>query len=419
MVAVARTGVEHERRMHRGCASSARGVVILVYRLGISAPGRLRRLSMPSILLILASGCTTGLGPRAVRTERPDYNRQIIRSNDAELLLNLVRLRYNDSIFFTSVGGIVAQYAYDASLNAGGTAGGGNPAGATFGTALDYGEKPTITYTPLTGEETAARLLAPISIDSIMLFQQAGWSADRLLLLTVQRVNDVFNAPTAGGPTPARKPDFEAFAELAERMERLREARLEGVNWVQKQPEAEAPGPGQNKPETKAPGRELRFWIHQPADPRSPLAADVAAVRRALDLEPGRDEFTITEFPYRRQPSEVGVDSRSLLGVLYFLSQSVEVPAEDVQAGLVTVTEDALGQPFDWSRITRKIMTIHSQEKQPDNAYVAVQHRGWWFYIADDDHTSKATWSFLSILFALQSASAQGKAPLLTLPIGK
>jgi hypothetical protein len=393
--------------------------MIPVFCLGLSARGLPRRLATPTVLLVLASGCATGLGPKTVRTERPDYNRQIIRSNDGELLLNLVRLRYNDSIFFTSVGGIVAQYVYDATLNAGGTAGGGNPASATFGTAFDYGEKPTITYTPLVGEEAAARLLAPISIDSIMLFQQAGWSADRLLLLTVQRVNDVFNAPTAGGPTPARKPDFEAFADLAERMERLREARLEGVNWVQKKPETEPPAPGQNKPETKAPGRELRFWIHQPANPGSPLAADVAAVRRALDLEPGRDEFTLTEFPYKRQPSEVAVDSRSLLGVLYFLSQSVEVPAEDVQAGLVTVTEDALGQPFDWSRITRKIMTIHSQRKRPDNAYVAVQHRGWWFYIADDDQTSKATWSFLSILSALQSASAQGKAPLLTLPIGK
>src|SRR5262245_56982700 len=312
--------------------------------IGSQSPRRRRHLSMPGVLLVLASGCATGFGPKAVRSERPDYNRQIIRSNDAELLLNLVRLRYNDSIFFTSVGGIVAQYAYDATLNVGGTAGGGNPAGATFGTAFDYGEKPTITYTPLTGADVAARLLAPISIDSIMLFQQAGWSAARLLLLTVQRVNDVVNAPTAGGPTPARKPDFEAFAELAERMERLREARLEGVNWVQKKPEAEPSAPGKNKPETTAPGRELRFWIHEPADPLSPLAADVAAVRRALALEPRSDELQITELMYRRQSSEVGVDSRSLLGVLYFLSQSVEVPAEDVQAGLVTVTEDALGQ---------------------------------------------------------------------------
>jgi hypothetical protein len=361
---------------------------------------------MSSVLFMLASGCATGLGPKAVRSERPDYNRQIVRSNDAELLLNLVRLRYNDSMLFLGTGGVVAQYSYDASLNAGGQAGGGTGS-ATVGTGLAYGEKPTITYTPLTGEEFAARLLAPIPLDSIMLFEQGGWSADRLLLLTVQRVNDVFNAPTAGGPTPSRKPDYEAFADLAERLERLREAGLMGVNWEQKEHE------------TDVPGRNPRFWIHRPANPRSPLGAEVEAVRRALGLEPGRDEFVITSFPYGRQPSEIGLRCRSLLGVLYFLSQSVEVPAQDVQAGLVTVTEDTLGQPFDWSRITRKVMTIHSQQSRPENAYVAVQHRGSWFYIADDDHMSKATWGLLNILFALQSASAQGKSPLLTLPIGK
>ena len=180
-----------------------------------------------------------------------------------------------------------------------------------------------------------------------------------------------------------------------------------GLNWEQKEHE------------TDVPGRNPRFWIHRPADPRSPLAADVAAVRRVLDLEPGRDEFVVTSFPYRRKPSEIGLRCRSLLGVLYFLSQSVEVPAQDVQAGLVAVTEDDLGRPFDWSRVTRKVMTIHSQQNRPDNAYIAVKHRDSWFYIADDDHTSKATWGLLNILFALQSASAQGKSPLLTLPIGR
>src|SRR5215467_10694005 len=272
-------------------------------------PLLLRSLSMPCVLLVLGGGCATGLGPQAVRSERPDYNRQIVRSNDAELLLNLVRLRYNDSMLFLGVGGVVAQYAYDASLNAGGTAGGGNGS-ATLGTVLAYGEKPTITYTPLTGEEFAARLLAPIPLDSVMLFEQGGWSADRLLLLTVQRVNDVFNAPTAGGPTPSRKPDYEAFTDLAERLERLREAGLMGLNWEQKEHE------------TDVPGRNPRVWIHQPANPRSPLAADVAAVRRILGLEPGRNEFMLTSFPYNRQPSEIGMRCRSLLGMLYFLSQS-------------------------------------------------------------------------------------------------
>ena len=68
-----------------------------------------------------------GLRPEGRPQRAPDYNRQILRSTDAELLLNIVRLRYDESTLFFTVGGVVAQYSYDASLNAGRTAGGGNP----------------------------------------------------------------------------------------------------------------------------------------------------------------------------------------------------------------------------------------------------------------------------------------------------
>jgi hypothetical protein len=359
------------------------------------------------LLALLASGCATGLGPQALRGERPDYNQQIVRSADGEMLLNLVRLRYNDSPLFLELGGVVAQYGYDASLTAAGQINGTGPSGASVGTGLAYSEKPTITYTPLQGEEFATRMLAPIPLDFVMLFEQSGWSAERLLLVAVQRVNDVFNAPTAGGPTPDRQPDYEAFADLAERLERLRLAGLIGLNWEMKEHE------------TDPPGRNPHFWIRSPADSSSPLEGDVVAVRHYLDLEPGRADFQLTAFPFRRQPSEVGLRCRSLLGVLYFLSQSVEVPPEDVQAGLVTVTEDDRGRPFDWSQITGKVMAIHSQKERPRNASVAVQHRGWWFYIADDDQRSKVTFGLLNILFSLQSASGKGKSPLLTLGVGK
>jgi hypothetical protein len=372
-----------------------------------------RTILIPSLLALLASACATGLGPRALRSERPDYNQQIVRSGDAELLLNLVRLRYNESPLFLELGAVVAQYGYDASLNATGQINATDstvaqlPSGATVGAALGYSEKPTVTYTPLSGEDFATRMLSPIPLDSIMLFEQSGWSAERLLLVAVQRVNDVFNAHTAGGPTPQQKPDYEAFADLAERIQRLRLAGLIDLNWEMKEHE------------TQPPGRNPRFLLREPADRSSPLAADVAAVRRELDLQPGRDDFTLTAFPFKRQPTEVGVRCRSLLGVLYFLSQSVEPPAWDVRAGLVTVTKDDNGQPFDWSRVTSKVMTIHSRKERPRDAYIAVQHRGWWFYIADDDQSSKTTFSLLNILFSLQAATGKGKTPLLTLPIGK
>jgi hypothetical protein len=239
-----------------------------------------------------------------------------------------------------------------------------------------------------------------------MLFTQSGWSAERLLLVTIQRINDVFNAPTATGPTPEHEPDYEAFAHLADRFHRLQLAGLIGLNWEMKEHEKDPPG------------RNPHFWVRQPANLKSHLAADVAAVRRDLDLAPGRDDFQLTAFPFERQRTEVGMRCRSLLGVLYFLSQSVELPAPDVQAGLATVTLDDHGRPFDWSKVTGRVMTIHSQKERPEKAYVAVRYRGSWFYIADDDPRSKATFSLLNILFSLQAATGKNESPLLTLPVG-
>ena len=368
---------------------------------------RIRDLAKTAVLaLVTTSGCFAGVGPEAIRIERPDYNRQIASSADRELLLNLVRLRYNESPLFLELGAVVTQYAYTASLSASGHFENGASAG-NASTGLGYSESPTVTYAPLVGEEFATRMLSPISLDAMMLFEQSGWSAERLLLVAVQRMNDVFNAPTAGGPAPDHVPDYEAFAELAERLQRLRLGGLFGLNWEMREHEKQPPG------------RDSRFWVRRPSDPRSPLAADVAAVRRLLALKPGKDEFTLTAFPFERRPTEVGVRCRSLLGVLYFLSTSVETPAPDVEAGLVTVTKDDQGRPFDWSRVTAKVMTVHSQREPPHGAYLAVQHRDWWFYIADDDQSSKATFSLLNILFSLQSAGGKGRSPLLTLPIGK
>ena len=323
------------------------------------------------------------------------------------MLLNLVRLRYNDSPLFLELGTVVAQYNYNASLNASGNVDGVGTGNATFGTGLGYSESPTITYTPLKGEDFATRMLTPLPLNSLMFFSQNGWSENRLMRLAVQRLNDVYNAPTASGPTPEAAPDYAAFADLAEHMHRLQLAGLVGLNWEEKEHEKDPPG------------HNPRFWIHAPADPRSPLAADVAAVRRALALEPGRDEFKLTAFPFGRKPTEVGLRCRSLLGMLYFLSASVEPPPEHVAAGLVTVTRDEAGRPFDWSKATDGIMAVHSQRDRPTRASVAVRHRGWWFYVADDDQSSKKTFGLLNILFSLQSVSPKGGAPVLTLPVGQ
>ena len=51
----------------------------------------------------------------------------------------------------------------------------GSGSGGTVG--LGYQEQPTITYSPLIGQQFAQRMLTPIPLESIMLFEQGGWSA--------------------------------------------------------------------------------------------------------------------------------------------------------------------------------------------------------------------------------------------------
>ena len=136
-------------------------------------------------------------------------------------------------------------------------------------------------------------------------------------------------------------------------------------------------------------------------------------------MAPDKDDFLVIAFPFKRESTEVGIRCRSLLGVLYFLSESIHPPAPDVEAGRVTVTRDDDGEPFDWSKVTGRIMAIYSQKDPPKAAYVAVQHRGWWFYISDDDQSSKATFSLVNILFSLQAQTGKGRSPLLTLPVGR
>ena len=343
-------------------------------------PARLATTAWLALLAVVLAGCATGIGPRAVRSERPDYNQEIVRSGDEQLLLNLVRLRYNDTPLFLELGTVVAQRNIGTALTASGnvTPGAGGES-ANFGTGITYSESPTVTYTPLSGDEFATRMLTPIPMDSIMLFNQSGWGAERLLLVTVQRVNNVFNAATATGPTPETRPDYEAFHELAERLNRLHLAGLTGLNWEMRETEKEPPG------------RNPVFWVRSPPDPNGPLAEDVAVVRRLLELDPGQEEFRLTAFPFNRQPGDVGMRCRSLLGVLCFLACAVEVPPAHLESGVATVTRDEQGQRFDWTKVTGKVMAIHSQPGRPSDASVAVKHRGWWFYIRDDDHCSKAT----------------------------
>ena len=69
-------------------------------------------------LILIVSGCAS-LGARTMRGERVLLNTALQQTNDEQLLLNLVRLRYRDTPAFLQVSSISSQIAFEAGIDGG------------------------------------------------------------------------------------------------------------------------------------------------------------------------------------------------------------------------------------------------------------------------------------------------------------
>jgi hypothetical protein len=109
----------------------------------------------------------------------------------------------------------------------------------------------------------------------------------------------------------------------------------------------------------------------------------------------------------------LAVQTRSVAEILHSVAASIEVPGEHVKEGLAEARWDPPG-------VHRPILRILSSRNSPRQANVAVQQRGWWYYVDDTDLASKRAFLLIQMLFLTRlSEAARGVqgAPLLTIPV--
>lgn len=70
------------------------------------------------LLSVIVSGCAS-IGPDSVQRDRIDYVEAISNSSKDQLLLNIVRLRYDDTPVFIDVSSVVSGYAIGGQVQAG------------------------------------------------------------------------------------------------------------------------------------------------------------------------------------------------------------------------------------------------------------------------------------------------------------
>jgi hypothetical protein len=259
-----------------------------------------------------------------------------------------------------------------------------------------------VTYTPLTGEAFVRQMLTPIPIETLILLFQAGWPIDTVFRLVVQEINDLENASPASGPTPEREPIFMKFLDAAFILGDLQKRRV--IEW----------GTGEKEEDM------AKMYIRSDLSPEEDQS--VTRLKTLLNIKHPREGIEKYQVSYGicfTDSSTLNVVTRSMTDILFYVSQAVDVPADHKKKNLITITRKPDGTPFDWGQLHREQIKIRSSKEEPENAYIAVQYRGYWFYLEDSDLDSKSTFLLLEILGDLQAGTTPSAAPVLTLPVSR
>jgi hypothetical protein len=351
-------------------------------------------------IMLLITSCAQ-LGPDLVKAGRNDYNIVLQQTEDEEVILNLVRVRYGDRPLFFDVSSVSTSFTWSQNAAASGTLleyGGTELARNSLSVRgdLQYTERPTITYTPLGGKDFVKSVLTPADLDTLILLSNSGWSIERLLRLMANRMNGLPNAPRASGPTPSDPPTYKKFGRAARLMRQLQKKGMLRLGYQQIEDKAIP---------VMVIDEEARFF------------KETRILKDLLGLAIEKDTFIIDVRGDRPLPESLGIDLRSLLGTFFFASHGVKVPENDLEMGRAMTTKDKSGKPFDWSLVVGDLVSIRSQTKKPDNAQVAINYRGSWFYINDSDLNTKYSFLLLDQLAALLGGKVEKAGPLLTLPV--
>jgi hypothetical protein len=361
----------------------------------MNLPGlRINALLLAVVGLSIVSGCRS-IGPATVARDRYDYSSSISESWKRQTLLNIVKLRYLDPPIFVDVGQIVAGYSLETSVNAGGqisSAAAIQGNSALFGGQIRFIDRPTVTYTPLTGNKFVKALMTPLVPESVFFMIQSGWPADGVLMASVASLNGLKNQETSvTGVTPP-DPDFLRVLEL------LRNIQRTGAVSLRVQQDA-------SKKQTSL----LTFRSTQVSED---TLAEIRELRRLLRLNPDSTDFSLVFGGNAANDREVAVITRSLLHIMSTMAAQVEVPAEDVAQGRATV-----GIPLDMDGAQAgRLVRIHSSSGKPESASVAVAYRDVWFWIDDRDLRTKRAFAFMLMLFTLADTGEKESLPLITIP---
>ncbi|MGO4332641.1 hypothetical protein AB4Z48_34460 [Cupriavidus sp. 2TAF22] len=341
----------------------------------------------------LLAGCGS-IGPTTIVADRFDYSAAIADSWKQQTLLNIVKLRYMDLPVFVDVASVVSGYSLQTGVSMNSTVSSANTVQGNFvsaGVQGVYTDRPTITYTPATGQRFVQGLMVPIEPRNIFFMLQSGYAADFLLSMTVESLNGVRNRSTVAGAMREADPAFLRAIAL------LRDVQGAGAF-------------GMRVEDSKSKGSTAVVLFRR--DGVTPdIEEKMTEIRRLLRMPLTRQEFILRYSPARGADDELAVNSRSMLQIMSAFSSYLDVPEEHIR--------DHSALPAVAPGTTERqqgALRIHSGKERPAEPYAAVRYRGYWFWVEQGDLTTKRALAAIMLFFTLADTGSKESQPLITIP---
>lgn len=348
-------------------------------------------------VLVALSGCAS-IGPGKITSDRTGYNASITQSWKQQILLNVVKIRYVEPLFFVDVGDIVAAYSLETGGNVGFSrsmfdlSGSGDSSKLDLGVSGKYTDRPTITYRPLTGAAFRKGVISPIPVRNVLLGLNSGISTEFLFTLSVRGINGLRNEAHLPG---THVPGDSSFQRVVESLSRLQI--LDAVHVTSHEPDP-----------IREPCLSLVLGGRRPTAEASGL---IRELQDLLDLDPKRDTYAVTSGSLHRGRDVVTLQTYSLMQILAAVAARVRIPQGDLDAGRAIP-----GVPFSADKAMLDRISVRSSLKRPAEAFAAVRYRGHWFWIDDSDLETKRVFSFIMLAFTLLEDDRALNPPQLTIP---
>jgi len=346
------------------------------------------------VLGSLLAGCSV-TGPSAIRSGRIAYNEAITETNNQQMLMAIINNRYVERGSLLAVASVTAnvRVATEAAVQLGfGNTDNYSGNLVPFGASAIYEENPTISYTPVAGQQYLQQLTSPVPLTALA--QLTGTLADPapIYSMLVSSVNGIYN-PDFLFSSDEFDPRFSRFVTIMTEL-----TQMHRLHWLEDQKHT-----GKlsiviehYSPQYTARVNELLDLLGLPAS-KDPSQAVVLPVSLALD---------------GRASGGVGITTRSVLRLTEILSAAVEVPEQDQANGSTT--------DYPPAGMLGKGLRIRYAKTRPERTAVAVQYRDGWFYIDDNDLATKGFFRLLGALWSVTMAESAAKgsaAPVLTVPV--